>query len=131
MITKKKRPLNPGKDQRPQIDRTQDQNTLLGSEGQGVGATDNSAYTQRKAILSFLCTHGSMTTLEARQVLGVCAPAARVMELRRKGHKIETVWTDDIDSTGKIHRVARYVKSFEPNRDNDSLNGEKCRKQGG
>jgi len=70
---------------------------------------DNSANTQRRHILSYLSQNGSLTTLQARQELGICHPAARVMELRRRGYEIDTVWVNDVDSTGATHMVARYV----------------------
>ncbi|BAN24649.1 putative uncharacterized protein [Caballeronia insecticola] len=35
-------------------------------------------------------------------------PAARVMELRRHGHEIATVWSHEITPEGGEHRVARY-----------------------
>lgn len=71
--------------------------------------TDNSANSQRLAILSYLTHHGAMTTLQARQELGICHPAARVMELRQRGYQIDMVWVVDIDSAGQEHRVARYI----------------------
>jgi len=50
-----------------------------------------------------------MTTLEARQRLNVLHPAARVLELREMGHRIETLWREDHDAGGHSHRVAEYV----------------------
>jgi len=35
-------------------------------------------------------------------------PAARVMELRRMGFNIVTVWTSDTTREGNTHRVACY-----------------------
>lgn len=49
-----------------------------------------------------------MTTLQARSELDIMHPAARVKELRERGHNIVTHWT--VEHTGKgRHRVARYV----------------------
>lgn len=71
---------------------------------------DNSASTQRQHIFSYLSRNGSITTLQAWQDLVICHPAMRVLELRRHHHyQIETHGVDDIDSTGKSHRVAKYV----------------------
>lgn len=70
---------------------------------------DNSSSTQRQHILSYLSKNGSLTTLQARQELGICHPAARVMELRRQSYAIETIWVNDVDSSGVTHLVARYV----------------------
>ena len=72
---------------------------------------DHSLSHQRFKILGFLRKYGSLTTLQARQILGICAPAARIMELRRQGLTIDTLWTNDIDSTGQVHKVANYVLS--------------------
>ncbi|WP_081678682.1 helix-turn-helix domain-containing protein [Desulfocurvibacter africanus] len=72
------------------------------------GKDDNSSEAQRTRILEHLYS-ASLTTLEARRLLDVLHPAARVMELRRAGYRIVTHWTEDITPEGKPHRVARYV----------------------
>lgn len=69
---------------------------------------DNSASAQRFRLLAAL-SKSSVTTLEARRFLDVLHPAARVMELRRMGFEIVTVWTIDVTSEGREHRVARYL----------------------
>ena len=69
----------------------------------------NNSANQRLAILNHLRKAGSLTTLQARQELAVCHPAARVIELRGKGYDIVTHWRVDEDSTGRAHRVAEYV----------------------
>ena len=63
---------------------------------------------QRDLILDAL-RMGPLTTLEARERLGVMSPAARTMELRRAGFKIETVRKTALDSEGRPHRSAEYV----------------------
>ncbi|WP_084312177.1 helix-turn-helix domain-containing protein [Desulfobulbus elongatus] len=73
-----------------------------------ISAPCQSAEAQRGRILSWL-RRDSLTTLEARRALDVMHPAARVMELRRQGHPIETVWTDELSDAGGWHRVARYI----------------------
>lgn len=50
-----------------------------------------------------------VTTLEARERLDVIHPAARVLELRERGHRITTTWVRASDAWGRAHRVARYV----------------------
>ncbi len=74
--------------------------------------SDNSVATQRKKILSWL-SHSPLTTLEARQHLDCMHPAARVMELRKRGFSIDTVWVNDLSLSGETHRVARYVLKAE------------------
>ena len=73
---------------------------------------DNSTSSQRKRILSWL-SHSPLTTLEARQHLDCMHPAARVMELRKRGLSIDTIWVNDLAPSGKTHRVARYVLKAE------------------
>ncbi|WP_027190355.1 helix-turn-helix domain-containing protein [Fundidesulfovibrio putealis] len=68
----------------------------------------NTATAQRARILDAL-SRDSLTTLEARRLLDVLHPAARVMELRRQGINIVTVWTTDTTPGGNSHRVARYI----------------------
>lgn len=70
---------------------------------------DTSASSQRSTILKHLKEHGSLTTLQCREDLGIMHPAARVNELRGAGHKIVTYWTTSEDRTGTKHREARYV----------------------
>ncbi|PXX12360.1 helix-turn-helix protein [Nitrosomonas ureae] len=36
-------------------------------------------------------------------------PAARVMELRKRGIGINTIWIERASDCGKIHRIACYV----------------------
>jgi uncharacterized lipoprotein YajG len=70
---------------------------------------DNSADSQRAKILAWFRTCNTLTTLQARQILDVMHPAARVQELKSLGFKIDTVWTTDTTLEGKAHRVAKYV----------------------
>lgn len=64
---------------------------------------------QRQRLLKWL-QENSVTTLEARSLLNILAPAARVFELRHnENHNIITHWVDDITAEGKKHRVAKYV----------------------
>jgi len=63
-----------------------------GSDGGTTGNTycpPEDRATQRGAILDILKRRGSITTLEARR-LGTMHPGGRVMELRRRGHRILT-----------------------------------------
>lgn len=67
-----------------------------------------STVAQQARLLAALRNH-SITTLEARRHLDVLHPAMRILELRRKGHDIRTVWTTQATDAGVKHRVARYV----------------------
>lgn len=70
---------------------------------------NNSAAGQRQAILTWLQQQGTLTTIQARDELGIMSPAARVMELREQGHQIVTYRTVTIDRTGTKHREAKYI----------------------
>lgn len=68
----------------------------------------NSSSEQRTRVLRALAD-GPITTLYARRDLDVMHPGGRIMELRRDGHRIDTVWTEEATDCGKVHRVALYV----------------------
>lgn len=72
-----------------------------------------SSEAQRKRLLEALRTR-SLTTLEARRDLDVLHPAARVMELRKQGHDIQTVRVPDVTAEGRAHNVARYILRSSP-----------------
>ena len=69
---------------------------------------DNSASAQRSRLLAALIK-GPVSTLKARRDDDIMHPAARVQELRKRGHLIDTVWTADFTSEGNLHRVALYL----------------------
>ncbi len=81
----------------------------IGLYGQGRAPVDNSVESQRAVILETLKAGNSLTTLFARNILGICHPGMRICELRKMGHDIQTHWVNEIDVTGKQHRVARYL----------------------
>ena len=70
----------------------------------------NSAQDQRKRLLDYLRTHGSIDTITARRELDIMMPAARVHELRHRfGQRIDTVRTKQPTECGRLHTVAQYV----------------------
>lgn len=69
---------------------------------------DLRAAAQRGRLLSALQL-GPVTTLDARRKLDILHPAMRVLELRRRGHRIATIWTLQETDARVRHRVARYV----------------------
>ena len=77
---------------------------------------DNSASAQRSRMLAAL-HKGPVSTLDARKFHDIMHPAARVQELRNRGHLIDTVWTDDVTAEGFVHRVALYLYRGERGRD--------------
>lgn len=68
----------------------------------------NSANAQRQRLLGHLKV-SPIDTVTVRHELDILCPAARVLELRRSGHNIETVWVERQTDSGKVHRVALYV----------------------
>ncbi|MCB1506868.1 MAG: helix-turn-helix domain-containing protein [Hyphomicrobiaceae bacterium] len=70
----------------------------------------NSTSSQQVRMWAAMQRAGSITTTEARLHLEVMHPAMRVLELRRKGVKIEKVWALEPSEAGRtLHRQARYV----------------------
>lgn len=68
-----------------------------------------SANSQRKRILAYFSNCPKLTVAEARDFLGVFHAPSRILELRRQGWKIKTVWTCEIDKFGTSHRVGLYI----------------------
>lgn len=79
---------------------------------------DNNLYTddvpesskaQHWMIILTALRRGPVTTLMAREELGVQAVAQRVMDLRMMGYHITTrrIWQED--SSGRHHRIGQYV----------------------
>lgn len=71
------------------------------------GNYTSTAHSQRQQIFDWLMRE-TLTTLQARRELDIMNPAARVGELRKQGHNIQTHWTTDDNGKYK-HRVACYV----------------------
>lgn len=63
---------------------------------------------QRRALLAAL-QQGPLSTVQAREALGISHPAGRVLELRRAGHDIATVRGVAFDAQGRPHHTAVYV----------------------
>lgn len=61
---------------------------------------------QRNELFNVLKKH-PVTTLEARQELFIMAPAARVFELKERGHKIITRMVEA--TFGSKKKIAQYV----------------------
>ena len=76
--------------------------------------SDNSTSAQRARLLDYL-KMAPVDTLKARRELDILHPAARVMELRAEGKRIDTVRVMRPTDEGKLHSVALYV-----------LQGEAC-----
>lgn len=64
---------------------------------------------QRACILQHLRQHGEISTTQSRELYGIMSPACRVLELRRAGHRIDTVRFRAPDANGQTHNQAKYV----------------------
>ncbi len=73
----------------------------------------NSSESQRNRLLVALKKLGSITTIEARRYLDILSPAPRVMELRKTGVDIETIWVYQPTDSGTVHRIGRYILKAE------------------
>ncbi len=72
-----------------------------------------SASAQRARILARL-RESPCTTYELMRNLDCYDPRPRVFELRKQGHKIETVWERVQTESGDTHRIGKYVLIAEP-----------------
>jgi len=59
-------------------------------------------------LLTYLEEFGPIATTDCRDLLSVMSPAARVMELRKRGCNIETIWRYVPDASGVVHRQGVY-----------------------
>ena len=52
---------------------------------------------------------GPCTTFEGMRDLDVYHVPARVLQLRKRGHRIDTVWERVVTEAGVAHRVGKYI----------------------
>lgn len=102
-------------DQSPACFRLVDMNTTNDKDvlrnntpSQTPRSNSNSAHAQRQRLLEHLKI-APINTVTARRELDILCPAARVLELRRRGYRIETLWIDYKTDCSKVHRVALYI----------------------
>lgn len=67
-----------------------------------------SGMNKTKAVLGWLETYTSISSLEAFENLGVTRLGAIIFNLRKRGYDIETVTVETIDRFGNKVRFARY-----------------------
>ncbi len=67
------------------------------------------ALNDRLKILKYLREEGPLTTIFARETLGIMHPGGRVQELRKQGYNILTYECVESDASKTQHRVAKYV----------------------
>ena len=68
----------------------------------------NSAKQQRQRLLKALQLF-KINSFEASRFLNVYHPPARVFELRKQAHRIDTVWELVEAENGILHRIGCYV----------------------
>lgn len=66
------------------------------------------AAAQRRRVLAAL-RDGPKSTIVLRRDWDILCPAARVLELRKEGCDIYTMWAHQETDCGALHRVALYV----------------------
>ena len=93
------------------MDTSQKEIAMLGGNGEGGNSRQhsNSTEAQRSRLLEWLLACGNINTITARRELDILCPAARVLELRKRGHRIDTVKIQRATDCGKLHRIALYV----------------------
>ena len=64
--------------------------------------------TKTQAVLDWLQTHASISSMEAIQSFGATRLSAIIFNLRKRGYNIETVMVDGRDRFGNQTRFARY-----------------------
>lgn len=68
----------------------------------------NDGAKQRDRALEAMQTLGHLTTYEASRHLDMYDPRARIMELRKAGHRIVTTWQIVATESGRPHRIGLY-----------------------
>ena len=64
--------------------------------------------TKTQAVLDWLKTHASISSMEAIQSFGATRLSVIIFHLRKAGYDIETVMVDGRDRFGNPMRYARY-----------------------
>jgi hypothetical protein len=72
--------------------------------------SDSAKAHQRRALLDAL-RKGPVTTVYAREMLGISHPGGRVLELRKRGIGVQTVRGMAHDAQGRPHVTAVYMLS--------------------
>ncbi|MGV8933197.1 MAG: helix-turn-helix domain-containing protein [Gallionellaceae bacterium] len=80
----------------------------LSTSRNNLRGNSNSAHDQRQRLLARLRS-APADTITLRGELDILMPAARIHELKKRGHNIDTVWINRATDCGKLHRVALYV----------------------
>lgn len=77
--------------------------------------------TKTQAVLNWLQTNASISSMEAIQSFGATRLSAIIFNLKRKGYNIETVMCEGTDRFGNRMRFARYYLRSSPVDSGDSV----------
>ncbi|WP_175832274.1 helix-turn-helix domain-containing protein [Burkholderia cenocepacia] len=69
----------------------------------------NTAAHQRSRLLEAMKVRGGVTTLEAMRFLDIVDPRPRIVELRKEGYRIKTLWVRQPSECGRLHSVGLYA----------------------
>ncbi len=83
-------------------------NEAAPNELQPKSKAGTAAAAQRLRAIDMLRT-GPKSTIQLRRDGDILMPAARILELKRKGFDILTHWVQEATDCGELHRVALYV----------------------
>ena len=78
------------------------------SQPQQFQHTGNSTAAQLRRALDRLRLRPA-TTCDLRRYEDIYDPPARILQLRKLGHQIDTVWDMAVTEAGVAHRVGKYV----------------------
>ena len=71
---------------------------------------NNTSATNQRAIILEALKQSPKTTVQLRYELGIMQPAPRILELKARGHNINTIRVETYTPDGIKHRkVAKYV----------------------
>lgn len=70
--------------------------------------------TKTQAVLDWLKTHASISSMEAIQNFGATRLSAIIFKLRKRGYNIETVKCEGTDRFGNKMQFARYYLRDSP-----------------
>ena len=70
--------------------------------------------TKTQAVLDWLKTHASISSMEAIQSFGATRLSAIIFDLRKRGYNIETVKCEGTDRFGNKMQFARYYLRDSP-----------------
>lgn len=78
--------------------------------------------TKTQAVLDWLKTHASISSMEAIKQFGATRLSAIIFNLKRKGYNIETVTCEGTDRFGNKMQFARYyLRDFTPDSSDNLL----------